>query len=57
MSRAQNTPTMKVSMIRNATMNSLMRVWIECQELITQSSVSRVLRITNHSEMPSTPTW
>jgi hypothetical protein len=56
MSRAENTPTISVSITRKAIMYSFTRCSTECQEP-TQTRVSRVLSSTNQSEMPSTPRW
>ncbi len=36
-------------------MYSLTRVWIGCQLAMMQIGISAVVRITNGSEMPSTP--
>ncbi len=38
-------------------MYSLMRRWIALQLAMMQSGISAVVRITNGSEMPSTPMW
>ena len=38
-------------------MYSLTRVWIGSQLAMMQTGISAVVRITNGSEMPSTPMW
>ena len=38
-------------------MYSFTRVWIALQLAMMQSGISPVVRITNGSEMPSTPMW
>ena len=38
-------------------MYSFTRVWIARQLATMQSGISAVVRITNGSEMPSTPMW
>jgi hypothetical protein len=48
-------PIISVSSARNATMYSFTRVWITSQLAMMQSGIRPVVRITNGSEMPSTP--
>jgi hypothetical protein len=50
-------PTIIVSSARNAIMYSLTRRWIGAQLARMHSGISAVVRITNGSEMPSTPMW
>ena len=50
-------PTISVSSTRNAIMYSLTRSCTDCQLAMMQIGISAVVRITNGSEMPSTPMW
>ena len=49
-----NTPSIRVSRIRNAIMYSLTRIFTSQQAAIT-SGIRKVVSITNRIEMPSTP--
>ncbi len=44
-------------MIRNAAMYCATRTWIASQPAHTTSSVVKLFRMTNSTEMPSTPRW
>jgi hypothetical protein len=48
-------PTISVSRIRNAIMYSRTRTVMDFQLATMQSGISAVVRITNGSDMPSTP--
>ena len=50
-------PTISVSSTRNAIMYSFTRVSIDVQLARMQNGIRKVVRMTNGSEMPSTPMW
>ena len=55
--RAAKVPTMVVSITRKTIMYSRTRYWMACQLAMMQIGIKPVVRITNGSEIPSTPMW
>ena len=52
-----NAPLMSPDMMRNAAMYCATRTLITSHPAHTTSSVMKALRMTNSTEMPSTPRW
>jgi len=50
-------PFIRPDMIRNAAMYCATFVWMTSQPAITTITVMKAFRITNQTEMPSTPRW